>query len=205
MVELNAEQKEFIRSKLKSYLEEDDMFGLVKEIKTTMVDTNHDAQEVSLVSQVCTFLYELGVPILEGCKGLLPEFMFYNTSLSEIEIPSNVKMIGALAFESSSLVSVVLNEGLTTICRQAFQNSLKLESINFPKSLKVIQSYAFTYCPNLTEIRLTGDTKIHKDAFLGTRKQPLRIFVPKDVWETENSSWYHVNEFGYYEHEVVPY
>lgn len=85
-------------------------------------------------------------------------------NISEIVIPSvlrgyPVTTIGERAFEAkageeSSLVSVVLSEGITSIENSVFLNCTKLSNVVLPESLLAIGEYAFSGCKSLENIKL---------------------------------------------------
>lgn len=62
-----------------------------------------------------------------------------------------VRTIGARAFESHPLRSVVFPAGLETIGRGAFRNCRKLARIDLPSSLRVLRAGAFLGCTGLRE------------------------------------------------------
>lgn len=62
------------------------------------------------------------------------------TSLTEVEIPANVRLIGNMAFRGcSNLSSVILHDGLEEIGANAFQ-SCSIEKITLPKTVRKLYS-----------------------------------------------------------------
>ena len=59
-----------------------------------------------------------------------------------------------------SLKSVTVGEGLKTIGNSAF-NSSGLTEFVLPKSVEIIQNYAFQYCANLATFTIPQDAKLH--------------------------------------------
>ncbi len=55
-----------------------------------------------------------------------------------------------------SIISVVIEEGVTNICDYAFLGCTALNSVIIPNSIKSIGNNAFSYCPNLTSIFYEG-------------------------------------------------
>ena len=89
-----------------------------------------------------------------GCKA------FYNCeSISTISIPNSVKTIGISAFEGSSLVSITLNEGLTSIGATAFQHCGSLESIEIPNTVTTMGGGVFHDCKKIKSIKLSNSLK----------------------------------------------
>lgn len=86
----------------------------------------------------------------------------------EVVIPSsvnynggvyNVTVIGERAFESSSLTSVVVSEGIVTIGNQAFGGCSGLVSITLPESLKNMGESVFDCCGRLEAITIPSGVK----------------------------------------------
>ena len=100
----------------------------------------------------------------------------YSGRDSYLEIPSTYKelpvtAIGPEAFRNAtSLISVVIPEGVTKIGHGAFLYSSNLESIIIPDSLKIIEHSAFAYASSLKHITIPeGVESIEKFAFLECR------------------------------------
>ena len=68
------------------------------------------------------------------------------------QIPEGTKIIGAYAFDSSALTTIISPKTLETIEEGAFYNSTSLRHFVFSDSLKVIKDYAFQYCNSLSNI-----------------------------------------------------
>ena len=65
-----------------------------------------------------------------------------------------VKSVGAGAFQSCSLETLVIGEGVETIQRNAFRWNYSLRSLTMPSTLKTIGENAFNDCENLKKIEL---------------------------------------------------
>ena len=99
------------------------------------------------------------------------------------EIPNTVKTIENYCFTSSSLKSVTIPEGVTTICRGAFYGSRDLADAHIPNSVREIGDVAFCICPRLKEINLPeGLTRIGEQSFLGC-DSVNEIIIPNTVHE----------------------
>lgn len=55
----------------------------------------------------------------------------------------DASIIGNNAFQGTEISSIVLNEGVTTIGKYAFENTKKLKSITIPSTVTLIDDYAF--------------------------------------------------------------
>ena len=87
---------------------------------------------------------------------------------------------------SSSISTVIINEGVTSIGTSAFNSCIMLNTITFPESLISIGDYALGYCYNLTTITTPlseNITSIGDDAFIYCTSLT-------DINVSENNSYY---------------
>ena len=88
---------------------------------------------------------------ISGAVESIGDSAFLNNQMKELEIPGNVKTIGRYAFKRSqesikaSIDKVILHEGLESIGKQAFGQTLTSEckSIDLPTTVKVLDAAAF--------------------------------------------------------------
>jgi len=92
-----------------------------------------------------------------------------DTSMTSIALPAGLTSIGRFAFWGcSSLTSIALPAGLTSIGRFAFSGCSSLTSIALPAGLTSLGECAFGGCSSLTSIELpAGLTSIGKAIFSG--------------------------------------
>lgn len=184
MIELTQNQKLFLKS-VKPYLEEDNIQAVIESARSTFVNTED-------ISTICAFLSELGLPMFEGLSEV-PILMFYDSPLTSIEIPSNIKVIRRNAFEECrQLTSVTFNEGLEYIGLEAFKGCSSLTSIVLPDSLADegttihgINMNAFEGCKSLKSITLTSYIGISPFAFYGCSAY---LYVPESLYYRNGSS-----------------
>ena len=126
---------------------------------TEMIENVENAVSIKIGNKVT----ELGSHAFAGCDKLV-----------KIEIPGSVTRLGEYAFcYCHNLQTVELHDGLKEIGKSCFhgQNGWhygceKLESINFPSTLEVIDEMAFQGCPKLTNLTFPDALKeIRKYAF----------------------------------------
>lgn len=88
-------------------------------------------------------------------------------AVDEDGVEYSVKELGEYAFsKNTSLVSIVLPMGLTSIANKAFYQCTGLSSIKFPDSLESIGEEAFRECSALTSVKLPSSViKIDRLAF----------------------------------------
>lgn len=109
--------------------------------------------------------------------------------ITELEIPASVRTIGSAFSYWKNLETVVLNEGISEINR-SFADCSALETINFPSSLKTINTYAFSGCGALTTIELNeGLVAIELNAFGGCTGL-TEIEIPESVDKFGPASFY---------------
>lgn len=88
----------------------------------------------------------------------------YTGSETVIKIPQKIQglavvKLGANCFDSSSLVSVVLPEGITEISDGAFWHCTKLYSVNISSTVRTIGNKAFWQCSSLISVNLPEGLK----------------------------------------------
>lgn len=85
-------------------------------------------------------------------NGTIPEFLFRNCFLEEIILPKKLKRIGYGAFEYSSIKRIVIPKTVCVIDHYAFNNCYNLSEVIIEGDLDYLGSHAFTYCTNLKRI-----------------------------------------------------
>lgn len=110
----------------------------------------------------CTGLTSVDIP---NNISFIDEYVFYGCSnLESIKIPNSVTSIGDFAFSGcSSLTEVTIPGNITSIGERAFYNCNELTSIEIPGG--DIGAYAFSYCNNLSHIRIMSYCDIKGGAF----------------------------------------
>ena len=106
---------------------------------------------------------------------------FESAKLTELELPSTLKHIGAVSFANSPLISLKLNNGLTQIDRHAFLEA-NLKTLEIPSSVKVIQAGAFENSP-LEELTL------HEGIESIESKWTKRLTINGSYYEQDNFSY----------------
>ena len=98
----------------------------------------------------------------------LGDFAFYNcSSLTSIKIPSGVTSMGIKAFSGcSNLASVEIPSSVTLIDQWAFSECSSLTSVEIPSGVTSIGWGAFSYCSSLTSVEIPSSvTWINDYAF----------------------------------------
>ena len=89
-------------------------------------------------------------------------------------------VVGAYAFEGSTIEEIEGSEHIEKICSCAFSGS-KIRSITFSEKIENIPEYAFSGCAELKEVKFLGDTKVDKRAFVGCIA--LNEESLKEIWK----------------------
>lgn len=121
----------------------------------------------------------------------------YEGSKTTLTIPNEidgkkVTKIGANAFDgNTSITSVEIQDGITTIDSYAFYNATALSSVNLPSKLKTISYGLFASCSNLTKIEIPeGVTSIDGYAFY-TCTSLKEINIPEKVASIGEAAFYY--------------
>ena len=102
------------------------------------------------------FFVDNDIQPLEYMSGTLP-YMFLNTKIKNIVIPSNITYISRGCFSHCfELETIELPEGVTYIGDSAFYNCYKLREIHLPHTLEEIEYEAFYNCRRLNDVYYNG-------------------------------------------------
>ncbi len=116
---------------------------------------------------------------------------YYCSSLASVSIGNGVTSIGIYAFYGcESLASVTIPESVTEIGEGAFVLCSSLASITIPESVTSIGTSAFYECSSLTSITIPDSvTEIGRDAFYGCSSL-TSITIPDSVTEIRDYAFY---------------
>lgn len=91
-------------------------------------------------------------------------------------VAPHVRTIGPKAFLNTHFTTIVLNEGLTRIGKEAF-SGVPVRHINFPSTLKEIDELAFYLCQGIEHIDLSGTrlTEIKESVFNGSSIRSIQL------------------------------
>lgn len=112
----------------------------------------------------------------------IADTVFYQkTSIKSVVLPSGITTIGANTFRESSLESINLPEGLTTIKDMAFSKCASLKDVTLPSSLTSLGQYAFLYCSSLTKITIPGSIKTVSFGAIGACSNLQTVILEEGV------------------------
>ncbi len=103
-------------------------------------------------------------------------------SLSKIELPDTVKIIGAEAFKGNEkLIFIKLPDSVTEIGERAFFECSSLRTVKLPAGLSDISEGLFVKCINLTSVKIPENVcRIGRTAFFGCPKLS-KIVLPDNL------------------------
>ncbi len=105
---------------------------------------------------------DIGSFVFDGCY-----------SLKTVRLPSGLQNMWQYAFARSGIEQISIPEGVRNIVPFTFFRCPRLRRVEIPKTVTEIYANAFKDCPNLTEVILPRDCKIHELAFDGCPKVPF--------------------------------
>jgi hypothetical protein len=113
------------------------------------------------------------------------EILKYTGNASHVIIPSQVTIIGEMAFAGNhSMKGVTIPSSVTKIGPYAFSMCTSLVRIDIPSSVKEIGGEAFYECTRLTNVTLSRSTKIAHDSFpSNVQLDYLDEFPPSSISE----------------------
>ncbi len=107
----------------------------------------------------------------------------FSSSIKTVQIEEGVTSIGAAAFyQCSNLTEVIIPNSLTTISYEAFRGCSSLQEINIPAGVSSIQDRWVTDCGNLKYINVVDDNSYYKDiqGILYTKDGTTIVKFPDD-------------------------
>ena len=105
------------------------------------------------LNEICDNMFEgctnLKTIIIPNSVSILHPYIFRNSGLTTIHIPSNVKIISSSFQDSKHLKTITIDEGLEKITDSAFSGCSALEEIKLPNSITSLGIGIFGKCSSL--------------------------------------------------------
>ena len=121
---------------------------------------------------------------------------FLKTSqLKTIEIPENVKTIGLEAFRESSVTTMKLPNGVTTMAQRAFYYCPELAEVTTYGSTfnddpeAMIHPYCLEGCPKLARFEIPESIRILGQGLLGGNRKVTQLTIPANVTQINFSAF----------------
>jgi len=113
------------------------------------------------------------------------------SSITSVTISDGVTSIGNYAFYNcSSMTSVTIPNSVTSIGERAFFRCSSLTSVTIGNSVTSIEDYAFEWCSSLTSVTIPNSvTSIGEGAFLGCSSL-TSVTIPNSVTSIGSSAFY---------------
>lgn len=165
------------------------------------IDENTEITELVLPEDVtkigyntfagCTYLTSVVIPAnIEELSSLAFDGC---TNISKVVIKSSIILAGKDNISSYSPLSTIfgeqvseyiISEGLTTIGKQIFSNSLNINAITIPSSITSIDLDAFKGCENLSKVVTNDLAAWYRISFGNAQANPL--FYAKHLYDSSN-------------------
>lgn len=136
------------------------------------------------------------VLVLPKVKKIGEHAFFFADNLAYIQLPDTLETIGCGAFYASGLQEINIPSGVIEISANTFDSCAELSSVVLSDGLKVIDTSAFRYTPNLNEISIPETVEtIGSCAFQDAGME--YILIPETVQDIEDSAFENVETVCY--------
>lgn len=106
----------------------------------------------------------------------LPSYLFFNSDLKKVFLPSLLKVIPEGTFASASIEEIMFPPSLEQVSDFAFSSCKYLRSLNLPSSLKIIGKGAFRNCTSLQTVNFPESLQsIDDEAFRNTKLSNVNL------------------------------
>ena len=125
--------------------------------------------------------------------------LVYQNSILKVEIGAGIRIENYAFHSCSSLSSIIISNGVTSIGKNAFYDCYSLSSIMIPNGVTSIGNYAFCDCYSLSSIIISnGVTSIGDYAFQYCRSLSS-IIIPNGVTSIGNYAFHTCSGIAYYD------
>lgn len=175
-------------------------------LKTIGMNAFHSCSSLKSVSFPNSITY-IGANAFRECTGLtsitlpnsaatLDSYAFMRCiSVESLTVPGKLKL-GEFCFaDMTSVKTLVLQEGITTLSQYVFYDLNSMTDVKLPKSLKTIENRAFCLCSSLKHITIPDNVEsIGKEVFAGCSRLDTVNIPPrvKTIGENAVSKYYSV-------------
>lgn len=117
---------------------------------------------------------------------VIGDLAFYKTALQNIHFPSSLFYIGEFSFSNTDIEKITLPGNMVSIGHYAFCNCKKLREVYFSDGIKLIGKAAFLDCVNLKKVTLPNSLEIIKAEAFCNCESLKEIDIPESVIEVED-------------------
>ena len=111
------------------------------------------AQESAFIPDITEVFESAGINPLDYMT-YIESGMYYQSQLTEINIPNNIRSIQRKAFEAAYINKIVMSDSVKTIGHRCFSDCRDLTHITLSNRIEVIPNLCFDYCSALSTIKL---------------------------------------------------
>ncbi len=120
-----------------------------------------------------------------------PPWGNYRSSIKSVTITDGVTTIGAWAFSScTSLISITIPDSVTAIGERAFESCTGLISVIIPDSVTTIGNHTFYNCTSLTNVTIPDGVTTIEDFVFCNCTSLISITIPDSVTAIETNAFY---------------
>lgn len=131
-----------------------------------------------------------------------------NRSVTSIEIPEGMTIIGGSAFNScTSLTSIAIPNSVTSIGNDAFSSCFNLTSIKIPDGVTSIGNGAFSFCSGLTSITIPDGVTNISNLMFSNCTNLTSITIGNSVTNIGQMAFYdctNLTEIDFSTHTTIP-
>lgn len=183
---------------------------MVNYYNASIIDAKHGDVQVSKLVYGSEVVWEHTQPVVAkawqgfNAQGVLIDDVACKSTLSNNDISSNcvsgevggcVTELSSYAFDSKSISAITLNEGLTTVGHECFQDCSSLTSVTFPTTVTSLGFWVFSRNTSLQWIEFQGLPPSLESYSSGTDglfhdMSPVTIYVScdyYDVWMSDQN------------------
>lgn len=139
-----------------------------------------------------SFLYDADIDFLSELT-YIPSEAFWNSPLSSIDIPNNVRQINKFAFSKANLQEINIPDTITMIQESAFTDCTSLKTIRLSHALQSIEQKVFWGCVSLSALTIPSNVTIIKTRAFQDCTALGKVFLPESIQTLESDCFAYCN------------
>lgn len=157
-------------------------------LESVSIPDSVDVENIGESSVFCACKKLKKVVLPDGWEEIKRGMFLDCESLTDINLPSALKIIGEYAFKNCGLTKVIIPDGVTEIKEFAFECCHYLSKVAIPDSMKTIRNAAFL-CAPLSEIIIPDNATVEREAF-SVSTNLRTISLPASILNDGVKFWY---------------